>query len=205
MIDISRERADEAVEVLALAFEHDPFMQYLFSDQSQLTAFHSQLWEVFHWICAECLDLKWPLLGYEVDGKLVGVACVEEPDDKPQPDSVERGYDRFTSVIGPEATHRLEAYIQLTYQYMPKQPSHFLSSIGVRPKAQGRGYGRIMLDAVQALSEAHPISTGVALDTENAANVPLYEHCGYGVIAKTNLEYVDVWYMFRPNRIQRRI
>ena len=175
-------------------------MQYLFSDQRQLTTFHSQLRELFHFLCAVCLDLKWPLLGYEIDDNLVGVACVEEPDDKPQPESVERGYGRFTSVIGPKATHRLEAYFQLTNQYKLKQPNHYLTSIGVRPKVQGKGYGRIMLDAV----EAHPISTGVALETENAANVPLYEHCGYGVIAKTYLEYVKVWYMFQPNRIQRR-
>ena len=61
-----------------------------------------------------------------------------------------------------------------------------------------------MLDAVHALSEAHPISTGMTLDTENAANVPLYAHCGYRVIAKANLEHVDVWHMFRPNKPQRK-
>ncbi len=204
VIDIPRERADEAVEVLALAFEHDPFMQYLLSGQSQQTAFHRQLCEIYHFLCVMCFDLEWPLLGYEVDAKIVGVACVEDPDDKPQPDSVKRGYDRLTSVIGPEATHRLEAYFKLTDQYRPKQPSHYLNSMCVRPEAQGRGYGRIMLDAVHALSEAHETSSGVALDTENAVNVPLYEHCGYGVIAKTKLEHLDVWYMFRPKRIQRK-
>ena len=71
--------------------------------------------------------------------------------------------------------------------------------IGVHPEAQGRGYGRMLLDAVQALSEGHSTSTGVALDTENPENVPIYEHCGYRVIAETNLEGVPIWCMLRPN------
>ena len=204
MIRIPPERADEAVEVLALAFELDPFIQYLFTGQSQQTAFQRQLCELYHFQCSAYLELGWPLLGYEVDGELVGVACVEEPDDKPQPDSVTIGYAQLTSVIGPEATNRLEACLQLTEESKPKQRTHYLSTIGVRPEAQGRGHGRILLDAVHALSEAHPTSTGVALDTQNATNVPLYEHFGYRVIAKTTLEHIDVWYMFRPNRVQQK-
>jgi hypothetical protein len=61
------------------------------------------------------------------------------------------------------------------------------------------GYGRRLLDEVQALSDAHPTSTGVGLDTEKPSNVSFYEHCGYRVTGKTNLKHVDIWCMFREN------
>jgi len=204
IIDIPRERAEEAVEVLALAFEHDPAIQYLFSGVSQQSAFHYQLRELFRFTCAVHFDLECPLLGYVVDTELVGVACVGEPVDKPLSDPLIKMYERLKSVIGPEATCRLEAHGQLTDRYRPEQPNYYLIVIGVHPDAHGKGYGHILLDAVHALSEAHPVSTGVVLDTANEKIVSLYEHFGYAVIAKANLEYLDFWFMFRPNGVQRK-
>ena len=178
-------------------------VQYVWSGRGQQSAFHRQLRELFQVGCAVCLDLESPLLGCLVDAKLVGVACVTEPVDKPWPDSLRTKHERFKSVIGAEAARRMEAYEQLIGQYRPQLPNYFLGAIGVHPEAQGKGYGRNLLDAVQALSEAHPTSTGVALSTEKAENVPMYEHCGYRVTAKTNLDQVEVWGMFRPNAMQR--
>lgn len=73
------------------------------------------------------------------------------------------------------------------------------SVLGVHPKAQGRGYGRSLLDAVQALAQAHPAAVGVALDTENPANVELYQRCGSELTVQTTLDTLDVWFMFRAN------
>jgi GNAT superfamily N-acetyltransferase len=204
IINIPHERLEEAVEILALAFEHDPAIQYLFSGVSQQAAFHYQLRELFRFACAVRFDLESPLLGYVVDNELAGVACVGAPVDKPLSDPLIKMYERLKSVIGPEAANRLEAHGQLTDRYRPEQPNYYLIVIGVHPKSQGKGYGRILLDAVHALSEADPKSTGVALDTANATLVPLYEHFRYSVIAKANLEHVDFWFMFRPNGVQRK-
>ncbi|MFQ5795461.1 MAG: hypothetical protein ACE5JP_10490 [Candidatus Bipolaricaulia bacterium] len=71
--------------------------------------------------------------------------------------------------------------------------------MGVHPETQGKGHRRALLNAIHALSEAHPTSIGVALDTENPVNVPLYKHFGYRIVKKTKLDDVDVWCMFRPN------
>jgi len=203
IINIPRERLDKAVEVLALAFEHDPAIQYLFSSVNQPGAFRYQLRELYHYVCMVRFELQLPLLGCVVDNQLVGVACVAELVAKPMTDHLIKMYERLKSVFGPETTSRLEAYAQLTDQFRPKQPHFYLRVIGVHPEAQGKGYGRILLEAVHELSEAHPTSTGVALDTENADNVPFYQHCGYALIAKTKLEQLAIWCMFRPNGTQK--
>ena len=59
----------------------------------------------------------------------------------------------------------------------------------------------MLLDEVHKLSQTHPICTGVALDTETPANVSLYEHLGYSVVAETDLEGVPIWCMFRPKEL----
>jgi ribosomal protein S18 acetylase RimI-like enzyme len=200
VIDIPRERRDEAAEVLARAFVHDPLMLYLFAGKSQPEGYYQRLRAFYEFLCLMCLDLESPLVGCQVGDNLTGVACVLEPDHKAWPDSLTKAFEDLETVIGAEAICRTEACMALSHRFRPKRPHYSLVALGVHPAAQGRGHGRRLLDAVQALSEAHAQSTGVALETENAANVPFYEHCGYQVTARTNLEDVDVWCMFRPNR-----
>jgi ribosomal protein S18 acetylase RimI-like enzyme len=198
IINIPHERIDEAVGVLAAAFEHDPLIQYLLQDP-QPTSFHDRLREFFRFSCAVRIELGWPLLGYEVDADLVGVACVSEPEDKQWPDSLKETYNRLKTVIGTKATRRLEKYARLTDKFRPEDPNHYLAVIGVHPEAQGSGFGRMILDAVQVLSAEHPLSIGVALDTENEVNVTFYERYGYEVTARSHLDHLDIWCMLRPN------
>jgi hypothetical protein len=50
------------------------------------------------------------------------------------------------------------------------------------------------------MSESHPDSAGIWLDTENPRNVPYYQRFGYEVRAHSTLDGIDVWGMFRPNQ-----
>jgi GNAT superfamily N-acetyltransferase len=198
--NILRERESEAVEILSRAFEHDPAMKYIFPPHEP--DFAARLHHLCRFVCRVRYELEFPPLGCFHQGQLVGVACVAEPVKKPWPTSLVEKWEACEAFIGPAATQRLEAYSQLTDRLRPTKSHFYLSLIGVDPQAQGRGYGRTLFDAIQSLSEAHRTSTGVALDTENPINVPLYEHFGYHVVTKTKLDGLDVWYMFRPNGAQ---
>jgi len=70
----------------------------------------------------------------------------------------------------------------------------------VEPESQRRGVGGTLLDTLHRMSENHPASVGVGLDTENRLNIPLYERSGYQVVASGNYEGLEIWCMFRPNR-----
>ena len=196
-ITVPRERQDEAAEVLALAFEQDPLMGYVFADQGE--ACHQALRELFRFSCAVRFDLDWPLFGIEEDGRLLGVAGVTAPEDKPWPPSLAATYEQYTSFVGPRAAARFERYAALADAHRPREPNYGLGVIGVRPDAQGRGHGRRLLDAVHTLSAVHPTSTGVYLDTTNPASKAFYEHCGYHVIGQETLDGVAIWCMFRPD------
>jgi ribosomal protein S18 acetylase RimI-like enzyme len=196
IIDIPRDREAEAVEVLARAFEHDPSIQYFFPSDPDNPV---RVRELFRFLCDVQFELGFSPLGCLHQGQLVGVAFVAEPADEPWAESLVDLWESFTASVGPETTRRLEAYGQLIDRLRPDEPHFYLDAIGVIPEAQGRGHGRQLLDAVHDLSESHPTSTGVALDTENQLNVPLYEHLGYHLITKAKLGELDVWWMFRPN------
>jgi GNAT superfamily N-acetyltransferase len=197
-IAIPREHAAEAAEVLALAFARDPLITYFLP--ADTPGRHAKLCAFFRFFCDLRHDLDWPLLGCEADGRIVAVACPSDTVDPPWPEAVEQKYRRLGDDLGCDVVARLETYATVADPLRPREPNYYLGIIGVHPRAQGRGYGRVLLDAVQALSEAHPTSTGVALDTELATNVAIYERCGYRVHTTARIGALDIWCMFRPNR-----
>ena len=199
VVGVTSGQGYDAAQVLACAFERDPLIRYLLLAECQESSFPKRLEALFRSVVAGHLGHEWPIFGCLVNAQIIGVACVAEPVDGPPPQAVREIFARLASVIGPEATRRLQAYGQVTDQYRPAGPNHYLTVIGVQPDDQRRGCGRMLLDEVHTLSQTHRTSIGVALDTETPANVSLYKHFGYRVIARTSLEGVPMWHMFRPN------
>ncbi len=195
---LSRHHLPAAIEVLARAFQPDPLMRYIFAEAD--APFEECLRELFRFSCEVRFLLNWPLFGSFSGTRLLGVAGVTEPEDTPWPPPLVSVYEHLKAVIGPGSTEHMERYAHHVDQFRPQEPHYHLGMIGVDPAAQGRGHGRGLLEAVQALSEQHPASTGVWLDTENPRNVTIYGRCGYGVIAQTQYGGVDIWCMFRPNQ-----
>lgn len=201
VVGIPRDRAGEAVGVLARAFAGDPLMRYLFGDRDE--AFGAQVRGFFRFTCEVNLQLGWPLLGVVPRTRLAGVACVSTPDAREWPESLTAMYRALTREIGSAAQARVERYATLADRHLPDRPLFYVSVVGVRPESHRCGYGRLLLDEVHARAAAHPTAVGVGLDTENPANVALYERFGYHVVARDRLDDLDVWCMFRPNEASR--
>ncbi len=197
VVSIPQERLCEVVGVLSRAFAADPLMRYLFAHDKE--AYSARLRAFCQYSCEVQIQLGWPLLGVVPRTRVAGAVCVAPPEQPEWPQSLLDAYTRLTSTLGPATTERLEQYVQNTGTQLPPKPLYHIGMIGVRPESQGQGYARLLLDAVHQLSEQHPSSTGVGLDTENRDNVPLYERMGYHVVAEVPLDKLKVWCMFRPN------
>jgi len=203
VIDIPHERLDEAVDVLTLAFEHAPapLMRYFFSGEGP--TYRDCLRAMLRFVCESQLVLEDLLKGCVHQGRLVGVACVTGPESNSWPDSLNQSYEAFKSFVGPDAALRLKKVGHATAKHRPDGPHFYLAVIGVHRQAQAKGFGRALLNSLHALAETHPASAGVSLDTANPSNVPLYEHFGYHIVAKTRFDDIHVWSMFRPNVKER--
>jgi len=197
LVDIGRERLNEAAEMLALAFASDPMVGHLFPAQDG--DLHSKLQSLFRFSCEVRLQLDWPLKGCEWRRKLFGVMGVTEPDPKEWPASLIEVYRSTSVIMGPDAMERMEHLSSIVDASRPPEPHYFLGVIGTHPAARGMGCARLLMDCIHALSESHPDSIGVALDTENPNNVAFYNHFGYHVLSEHNVDGIKLWVMFRPN------
>ena len=196
IIDVPHERLSEAARMLTRAFAADPLMRYLFGDQDD---YLERLREFFRYNLDVHARMGWPVLGAVPRSRLAGAIAVATPDGPEWPEELNEMYARFTSRLSKAAVERIERYADRTNKHFPDAPLFYVGMIGVRPESQGQGYARLLLDEAHRRSAAHPTSTGVALDTENPANVPLYESFGYTVTARVKLGDFEVWCMFRPN------
>jgi GNAT superfamily N-acetyltransferase len=194
---LERGQLEDAIEVLSVALEGDPLMHYFFHTQG--ADYRQNIRDLFRFSCQVRFELGWAVLGIVLDSKLVGVANVTEPEEASWPESLVRRYENLKSAIGTEATGRLERYSEITDSFRPADPHYHVGVGGFLPEAQGKGYGRKLIEEIHALSEAHPTSNGVALDTENPRNVPIYQHLGYEITAETQIDDMVVWCMFRMN------
>ncbi len=132
------------------------------------------------------------------EGELLAVALVEEPGSSLPYAGAARTLCRLLLRTGPRVTFWSLRTSLATLRKRPREPHHFLSMIAVHPKAQGLGLGRTLLERLHADCQAHPDSSGVALDTSNPRNIGLYEKFGYRVVEELGLPGLKAWYMFRP-------
>ena len=190
IVYLERDSLEMAIAVLSRAMQRDPLMQFIF--EKSTVNYEPSLAELFRFSCAVRFDLDWPLLGCILESRLVGVAGVSEPQDTLWPESLSKTYDNFKSVVGLDATHRLERYSELADCYRPEAPHIHLGVLGVHPDFHGRGFADLLMKKIHAASERHPDSIGVALDTENVVNVPFYQHYGYSVTVKSELDGMDI-------------
>jgi ribosomal protein S18 acetylase RimI-like enzyme len=101
--------------------------------------------------------------------------------------------------VGEEAVMRIDAYINLGDANKPTQPHFYLNTLAVHPKSQGKGIGSALLEKLHAMSIEHPLSCGVALDTEKEKNVTYYERFGYRISTIADLHAVKIWFMFQSS------
>jgi len=187
---------DEAIETLCAAFYDYPVMRYTLADAGD--DYDDKLRALIGFFCNKRLVQGWPVLGCRAEGRVAGVALVNEPGMTPDATLVERLRTELAAAIGDEALNRFQRYEDESDLDAPPEPHHFLGVLGVHPDLQGSGLARPLLDEIAAMSEAHPESTGVCLNTEDPANVPFYVHMGYRTLARRTIDTLQTWCMFRP-------
>ncbi len=195
IVEVSRERLDEAGAVLDAAFAGDPLMRYLFPDATGLK--DERVHALLRFACEERLVRGWPLLGAEVGGQLVGVLGVSQPCPPPAPPELEEAYGRLRPCFGEAAFARFERYLAVVKAQRPPALHIHLGVLAVHPRRQGHGHGRALLGALHSLAEAHPVTRDIGLDTENPANLAFYARFGYRVAASTPLAGLTVWSLYR--------
>ncbi|HRE25002.1 MAG TPA: GNAT family N-acetyltransferase [Anaerolineales bacterium] len=186
---------DAFVALMDGAFAYDPWYVALFGRgaQPRRAEFLSFLFDLSQWTGAE-------MVGLWEGGRLLGASILDRPEVRIS------GWPRVIAraLAGPiglswRNARLLAPYLRHTRAVLPRGRTYYLTLIGVEAAARGQGVGRRLLEAVLAEVDADTTTLGVGLDTENAANVGLYERFGFFVTRAVPLDKVTVHCMFRPS------
>jgi len=190
---------DEVVAVLCDAFHDYPVMRFVLGAEDP--EFARRLPVLIGLFVRARVARQDPVEGArDAAGRLVGVATLTRPGDVAAPASFAAFREETWAALGAAERARYEAFAAAGDRSVIPGPHYYLNMLGVRRGHAGQGIGGRLLAAVHARSLADPASAGVALSTEDPANVPLYEHAGYRVLARRRVSPgLETWSLWRPN------
>lgn len=141
-----------------------------------------------------------PMLAVTENNAVAAVAIMTPPGEREPSPEMAVAREALWAELGAEARARYEFLGTAWQNFMIEEPHLHLNMIGVRRTHAGQGLARLLLDAVHRMSEDDPRSGGVSLTTENPANVSLYKHFGYKVVAyRQAAPDLETWGFYRPN------
>ena len=188
--------ADEALGPLCEAFRRYPVMRHVLGSEGDYAARLRTL--VGFFLVARTLR-KDPILAAYDEDRISGVAVCTLPG-LPGPPDLDEARAWTWAQLGSDARERYEQWVQVWGPINVAEPNIHVNMLGVRPRYQGHGLGRALLERVHTMSREHPESHGVSLTTESAANVSFYERLGYRLVGRGRIgPGLESWGFFRPN------
>ena len=194
---IVSDRFEEVVAILRDAFRDYPVMRFILKDADE--RYEKLLLQLVGYFTDSRFSRDWPVLGVEREGALVAAANISPPQPVPAPPSLEQRYAALCSSMGEPAVDRFTRFAAASARLEPDEPHYCLGMVGALPEHHGHGYGRLLLDAVHAMSAADSDSRGVALSTETRKNLGLYRHFGYQVVGEARIDDLTTWTLYRSD------
>ena len=200
IVRLPAERAPEAVAVLCEAFHDYPVMRYFLGDLG--ARYDDCLSRMIGIFVSGRVKRGHPILAIEEAGRAVAIATITLPGEHAALPEVEAALEALWAELDPEAKSRSEALIAMWKRTALPVPQYHLNMLGVLRSHAGRGLGGRLLREVHEMSRLDPGSTGVSLTTEDPKNVPLYQHCGYEIVAHDRVtDWFETWGFFRRDDV----
>lgn len=119
------------------------------------------------------------------DGSVVGVAAWRLPDVPAVEPSLPAPARVLALLVGPGRADEIAAALGRAAVLAPAEPAAYLNYLAVAPQEQGRGIGRLLLDAGVAQARRDGLLSYLA--TGDPRNVPFYERAGFSAVGRVDL------------------
>ena len=165
--------AQAAGSVLALAFETDPHMQWIFRDASRRLSRLQRMWTTL-------IERTWLERGscHILEHQ---AACIWLPPDSWQMNLITQAQllPPLTGTVRDALPRLLRVHFFNDHKH-PREPAHwYLATIGVAPAWQGRGYGQALLEPI--LNRCDRDREPAYLEATSPRNRAFYERNGFEV------------------------
>lgn len=195
IVRLDQSAANEARSILYHAYRDEPTFQYLFDHRrpgydQRVRATVRELIDLY-------FELNQDAVGVMVNDTLVAVAFIGDPELRMNLADQIGWRIRMVLTTGFASTRRYLDYHEKIRNLLPQPLAHQLPLMGVNPKYQNRGYGRLLLKTVEKLCSENPRGSGLVLDTGNSRYLPFYESEGFRSLGRIQLGDFDDHVLFR--------
>ena len=196
LLQLNESNIKPAAEVLALAFQNYPLLQYGFPGELEREKMASYFFQYFLSYCVRYGEV------YATSPNLEGIAVWIPSTNYPVT------FWRLLHSVPPLIIfglgmhrgfkmRRLGEYLDTVHKRLTPFKHWFLQTIGIAPQFQGKGYAGKLLRPM--LSKIDEEGLPCYLETLDEQNVSLYEHFGFKIVDKSNVPETSLtnWAMLR--------
>ncbi|WP_057831988.1 GNAT family N-acetyltransferase [Colwellia sp. TT2012] len=130
---------------------------------------------------------KQPMLGLYLGDSMVGVACINSPDETLATDRFWHWRLKMLLNAGYFSTKQMMQKEQTVLAAVPLKVFHFLSFIAVHPLHQQHGFGHYLMAAVNTVLDEHPDSEGVAVYATSEKFKEFFKHVDYQTVKEVSV------------------
>lgn len=185
----------EAKSILFQAYRHEPTFHYLFDHERP--GYEQRVRATIRELIGLYFDLRQDAIGVLLEDTLVAVAFIGGPDLRLNLAEQFSWRLRMVLTAGFSCTRRYLDYHEQIKRMLPDARTHQLPLMGVHPKYQNRGFGRLLLEQVERFCADNPRGTGLILDTGNSRYLKFYESLGFRSLGKIQLGQFEDHVLFR--------
>ncbi len=185
IVRLDEAATNEARSILYHAYRDEPTFQYLFDHRR--AGYDQRVRATVRELVDLYFEMDQEAIGVMVGNTLVAVAFIGDPDLRMNLADQFSWRIRMVLTTGFASTRRYMDYHEKIRDMLPQPQAHQLPLMGVNPKYQNLGYGRMLLKAVEALCAENPRGSGLVLDTGNNRYLPFYESEGFRSLGKIRL------------------
>jgi len=179
-----------AASLLYQAYHDDPVFLEIF--KSEKDDYEQRLRGAIREELNAFWQAKQPIIGLYLGETMVGVACINSPDEALTSERFWHWRLKMLLNAGYFSTKQMMEKEQSVLAAVPLKTFHFLSFIAIHPLHQQHGFGHYLMAAVNTILDEHPKSEGVAVyatsgkfkaffnnvDYETVQNVTVGNVCG---------------------------
>lgn len=188
----------EAKAILFRSYKNEPTFKYLF--EFGRPGYEQRVRATIRELVRQHFEAQQDVIGLALDNHLIAVALIGSPNVRLDLGKQINWRLRMMLTAGMDCTWRYINYHKQIHRCLPKNEHHELPLMGVDAKYRNMGYGRQLMESIEAICKENPRSSGIALDTGNMRYLQFYKELGYKVVGQIKLGDLTESVLFKALR-----
>ncbi len=186
---LSAEELKLAASLLFQAYHDDPVFLDIFKSKKE--GYEQRLRTSIREELTSFWQAKQPMIGLYLGESMVGVACLNSPDDSVSSERFWHWRLKMLLSAGYLSTKQMIEKEQKVIVEVPLEKFHMLSFIAIHPLHQHHGFGQFLMAAVNTVLEEHESSEGVAVYATSGKFRCFFEEVNYQFVKEVTVGQVS--------------